>query len=513
MRKRMGRLAALGIAAMLILGGCAKEEAPVIVETPEETVEEIEEVEEITEEEVVEEKIPLSVNITTNNKTYYFEDSEDAYLYLQYCDVAVEGDGYENLKRNLEKWSMERSEGLRSLYTSFEESAALDSAGEEAFYGYSLYQTLSTARVDEAVVCLLDDTYQYTGGAHGMSYREGVTFDAQSGKQLTLRDILTDYDNFSAEAAERIIYELKETHGEELFDDYITTVEEIWQEETEPEWYLDATGIVIVLQEYTVGPYTLGTPEIHLPYAEFEPYIKEAYLPVSTDGVAAFSANEEVFLQLPATGEEMPMMLSSEWENDMVSTSLWLGSQEMPLREHVVITNAYLLRRGEEVYCMIEVDMASDDYETTIYRLTDGVIEKVSQIGAAIDGGNINSDSVVMESWVYLLGTYGGVKTYQFDENGEFGTEDTEYVLHRNEFVLTTTTSIPVTLDGAESTLPAGSHIVINATDNETYVKFTIQETGQTGIMEVKRNETDYYNVTIGGMNENDCFEILPYAG
>lgn len=200
-------------------------------------------------------------------------------------------------------------------------------------------------------------------------------------------------------------------------------------------------------------------------------------------------------------------------ENDAVYTSLWLGNQEMPLRDHMVITDAYILRRGEEVYCMVEVDMASDDYETTIYRLTDGVIEKTAQIGAAIDQGNINSDSIVMESWVYLLGTYGGVKTYRFDENGEFGTEDTEYVLHRNEIVLTTTTSLPVTLDDAESTLPAGSHIVINATDNETYVKFTIRETGQTGVMEVNREEIDYYNVTINGMNENDCFEFLPYAG
>lgn len=511
MKKRMSRLAAIGMMTMLILGGCAREEVPAIVEEPEEIAEEVKEIEEPEEE--LEETVPLSVHITTNNKSYYLENSEEAYFYLQYCDASVEGDGYEDLKRNLENWSMERSEGLRSLYTTFEESVTEDFSGEEAFYGYSLYQTLSTARVDEAVVCLLDDTYQYTGGAHGMSYREGITFDAHNGKRLTLRDILTDYDNFSAEATERIIYELKDIHGEELFDDYITTVEALWQEDTEPQWYLDATGIVIVLQEYTVGPYALGRPEIHLPYAEFEPYIKDAYLPVNTDGVAAFSVNEEVFLQLPATGEEMLMMLSCEWENDRSNTSLWLGSQEMPLREYVAITNSYLLRRGEEVYCLIEVDVASDDYETTVYRLTDGVIEKVAQVGAAIDKGNVNSESIVMESWVDLLGTYGGIKTYRFDENGEFGTEDEEYILHRNDFVLTTTQNISVTLDDTESILPVGSHIIINATDGETYVKFTIQETGQIGVMKVSREETDYYNVTIDGMNENECFESLPYAG
>ena len=70
-----------------------------------------------------------------------------------------------------------------------------------------------------------------------------------------------------------------------------------------------------------------------------------------------------------------------------------------------------------------------------------------------------------------------------------------------------------MTLEDAESTLPAGSHIVLTATDGETYVKFTIQETGQTGVLNVERNETDYYKLTIDGMSEYECFEDLPYAG
>ena len=99
------------------------------------------------------------------------------------------------------------------------------------------------------------------------------------------------------------------------------------------------------------------------------------------------------------------------------------------------------------------------------------------------------------------------------DENGEFVTEDAEYLLSGNTFVLTTKVELPVLLEGKESILPAGSHIILDATDNETYVKFTIQETGQNGMMMVERNEGDYYQITISGMNENDCFEILPYAG
>jgi hypothetical protein len=157
--------------------------------------------------------------------------------------------------------------------------------------------------------------------------------------------------------------------------------------------------------------------------------------------------------------------------------------------------------------------MASDDYVTYIYRLTNGVIEKTEEIYGAIDAGNINVHEVKMEFWVNILGTYGGTKNYHFDEDGNFVTEDTEYILRRNDYALTTTVELPVSINDVESMLPVGSHIIINATDGETYVKFTIQETGETGILNVVRDKEEYYKISIDGKAEYECFEMLPYAG
>lgn len=196
-----------------------------------------------------------------------------------------------------------------------------------------------------------------------------------------------------------------------------------------------------------------------------------------------------------------------------MSNSLWLDQQELPLNEYLAIEDSYIVRIGDNTYCMIEADMASDDYVTYIFCLTDGVIEKVAEVQAAVDSGNIGIHEIRMESWVYLLGTYGGVKNYHFDEEGNFITEDTEYIFERNEYALTTLVDLPITLEEGESVLPAGSHIILNGTDDETYVKFTIQETGQTGVLKVQRGEEDYRNISINGMNENECFEDLPYAG
>ena len=512
MKKRLQTLVMLGFIAMLGINGCTKEqEAPVVEETPEIIVEEVKIPEEVVEE-VEEEKIPLTIHVDTKSKRYYFENGEEANLYLQYCDVTVEGDAYENLKRNIENWSMERSEQLRSLYNSFGEVASSEEESEY-FFGYSLYQTVSTARADGAVVSLLEDDYQYEGGAHGSSYREGINFDSATGKRLTLADLFYDYAAFAGEAKERVVYELREKYGEELSEDYVTTVDNLWKDGAEPQWYLDASGIVIVLQEYSVGPYAMGMPEICLPYAEFAPYIKVEYLPQNTAGVASFQANQEIFLNLPGIEEEVSMMLVCEVQEDAVINSLWLGQNELPMDDYLALGDAYLLKNGDDIYCMIEADMASDDYVTYIYRLTNGVIEKVEEIYGAIDAGNMNAHEVTMESWINILGTYGGAKNYHFDEEGNFVTEDTEYIFRRNDYALTTTVELPVSINDVESTLPAGSHIILNATDGETYVKFTIQETGEIGILKVVRDKDEYYKISIDGKDESECFEMLPYAG
>ena len=511
MKRKIKSLGVLGLALMLCMMGCQKEqEQPVVEETPEIIVEEVTESEEVTDETA--EVLPPSIHVDTYNKTYYFEDGENAYLYLRYCDVIVDGDEYGKLKRNVENWSMERSEGLRSLYTTFEESADAVTEGGGEFYGYSLYQTVTVARADEAIVSLMDDTLQSVDRDDVLFFRDGINFDAVSGKRLKLSDLFYDYAAFTEDAKERIVYELRETYGEELFEHYITVIEENWQDAAEPEWYMDASSIVIVLQENTVGPQTMGTPEIHLPYAEFAPYMKEEYFPGAWKGVASFKQNQEIFLTLSGIEEEVPMMLVSEFQDDEMYHSLWLGQNELPLESYLMLEDAFIVRTDQDVYCLLEADMGSDDYVTYIYRVTNGVLEKEGEVFAAIDSGNINPHAIKMESWVFVLGTYGGVKNYHFDENGHFITEDTEYLLEKNEFVLTTTVDLPVMIEEAESILPAGSLIILNATDGETYVKFTIQETGQKGTLEIQKEAGNYY-YSINGMNESDCFEILPYAG
>ncbi len=528
MKKRNLRpLFMLGMLVLLLLSGCVEEkktEDTVTDDTqnnPTETVlpEKKEEPQETVQKPEVGEQ-PLLVSTELKKKIYYMENGK-AYLNLQYCDVSVEGTGYENLKRNLEKWSLERSEQFRNVDPALEEQAKKEDT--DSFYGYSEYQTVDSKRIDEQVVSLLEtcsydlgdammDSFYYMNGTTGFYEVQGINFDTQTGKQLALADVLTDYDNFLSEVRVRAREVLSENDEEGLFKDYEERLDAMWTEK-EPVWYMDGTGIVIVLQPGSIGYLDIGFPQIHMSYTEFGHYIKQTYLPESgKDQVASFDENQELLLNLSGVEQPVSLKLIGEVNEDEKNYTLQLGDQKTSIAEYVRLMEAYLVKKNGEIYCMIQIDLASDDYNTFIFRLTEGKLEKIQEIYAAIDTGNINTEQIKMNETIYFLGTYGGEKVYYFNEEGEFVTDDQEYLLSRNDFVLTTMVELPVILEGNENILPSGSHIILNATDGETYVAFTIQETGQKGKISVSRSEDEFY-LTIHGMSEYDCFETLPYAG
>ena len=510
MKKRMKKLIILGLAMMFALTGCMGKTTDTVVDAPEATIE-VEEVVVMTEEPV--EEVPLQVQTTKREKIYFSEETGKNYMYLQYCDVTVEGSGREDLKRTVENWSMEAGAGMRTRVDAYKEAAEEELKNNEDFYGYSFYQNVTIARADENIISFLVDTSQYTDGEDDQILSEGKNFDVKTGRVLTLEDVIVDYENFTVEATDQMIRKLGEVYGDRLFENYEESIKNMWAQEAEPQWYADAAGLVIMLPESFSEVMESNCPKMHLNYDGFEYYIREEYAPTATDGVAKLDKNEETLVMLPGKEEPVALALRYEWQGDFPKTTLCLGGQQQNIGDFATVESAYFIRSGKEVYCMVAVDMASDDFVTTIYRLTEGVIQEVDQIGANIDQGNISADAVTMESWVYLLGTYNGVKHYRFDKDHGFTSEDKEFLLERNNYELTTMVDLPITMEGKEATLPAGSKIVLTATDGESYVKFTIPGTGQNGTLQVSRGEEEFYELYINGISEYECFEQLPYAG
>lgn len=140
--------------------------------------------------------------------------------------------------------------------------------------GYGLGDIYSSKRVDQAVISIVDDTYEYAGGAHPNTTRTAQNFDTQSGNLLTLKDVLTDEEKGREFINEYLLKKMKESEDKVgFFEDYENYVKDILTDQT---WYFSDEGFVVISNVYIVSPYAAGIQEYVIPYSEF-PYLAEKY--------------------------------------------------------------------------------------------------------------------------------------------------------------------------------------------------------------------------------------------
>lgn len=111
----------------------------------------------------------------------------------------------------------------------------------------------------DGLLSILEQTYAYTGGAHGISFREGLTFRLSDGKLLTLDEVLRANPDFRSIVDPSIAKQLQQTEG--YFGGFKTIG-------NNPDFYLKNDGVVIFFQLYDYLPYVFGFPEFYFSFSE-----------------------------------------------------------------------------------------------------------------------------------------------------------------------------------------------------------------------------------------------------
>ena len=176
-------------------------------------------------------------------------------------------------------------------------------------------------------------------------------------------------------------------------------------------------------------------------------------------------------------------------------------------------------------------DMGSDDYVTCAWRAdtleligftgetrrgADGSARTVYADGKAV----FSFGQLYLEGWNYQLGTYAAIRAYGYSD-GVISPEDaswkefTGWSYPDNRSWLTAAKDLPVTwTDGSETTLPAGTQILLRGSDGDR--AFFVTEDDRRGSIVLEyRTDGDGYSSgwTIDGVPEGDYFRSLPYAG
>lgn len=105
--------------------------------------------------------------------------------------------------------------------------------------------------------------YRYTGGAHGSTQAIPFNFDLERGQFISLRDLFQPDTNYLEQLSVATRTELAMLHPE--WDQQWLAEGTAEREESFSAFALSQDLITIFFQQYQVGPYVIGMPEVTIP--------------------------------------------------------------------------------------------------------------------------------------------------------------------------------------------------------------------------------------------------------
>lgn len=191
---------------------------------------------------------------------------------LEWLQVNAEFPGAEAINQYLEECQNENYEyELRSVEW-MHEMTEEELGGYYLKYSYDSYVD-KIHYFDGKYVSFCQYEYDYTGGAHGMPYLIGFTFDLETGERLMLSDIISNTEDELKDIVTQFFVKMMEEHPEVGYwddsEEYIRGITDM-----DALFYLTEEGITFYVGPYAISSYAAGFQEVTIPYHEFDIKIK-----------------------------------------------------------------------------------------------------------------------------------------------------------------------------------------------------------------------------------------------
>ncbi len=520
MRKKYLALVLVLALAFAFLAGCGKKEDTSAGDTAteeqvEETTEGEEEASSTTEEEAPKEEIQLCIG-----NYYYGSDhgsSYDSYMYFDGSSSTIEmkeNAGYKALGDAIKSFSDELLESFKKECDNLAESAKEYYDPDDSNTSISSnYNTITPARVDSHVVSLSIENSSYGGGAHGYYSVVGATFDSETGKELALKDLGIDTD----ELEEYIVNFIKKSdYKDAVFDEYRTTIHDDLNGDFQT-WYLTGDKLMIIFNPYEITPYAAGQVAVAVPLADLK-NIDSKYMPVGKELYQATGSTE-----FDIDGHKVGLEINYNDDGYSMTGSMIVNGKKIckVLDGDYFYSYKVIHYRNEngDDYIIVTVTGDNDYSITELYKVDD---EKVV-LADTMNGSsfkNINEHSFAAVDRVDVLGTYSCDRRYAI-ANDKFEPVDEMYVIedsdpkYKEYRKITVLKDIKVRIgeedNFTDSTLKKGTNLYITYTDGKSIVGFETEE-GEKGNFDITK-EKDGYGIKIDGIDQNEVFDNLPYAG
>lgn len=123
----------------------------------------------------------------------------------------------------------------------------------------------------DAVVCLMAETYSYTGGAHPNSEIRYLNFDKQSGEILEIKDVIREVGPVRNMALEILKSSLGISNQEDIIEHgFLISDEEFVLPEN---FAITHHGLEFLANPYEIAPYAMGPQKIVIPFEAIREYL------------------------------------------------------------------------------------------------------------------------------------------------------------------------------------------------------------------------------------------------
>ena len=234
----------------------------------------------------------------------------------------------------------------------------------------------------------------------------------------------------------------------------------------------------------------------------------------------------ELTVDTPAEfgGQEFTLKTEQAYPDDdeIIAVTAVYGDQELKLDESLYVNGVYEVSLDGQEYVMTETTTFDDYGMIYLVKLDESGVTLVStQDGHLREVPADPTEGFEIESKVDVLGTYGGIRTY-FIQDDKLTATDSMYQFLGDPSgelpELTVKESVNCRLEGGNTTLKAGDVIIPQAysPDDGTFYFELPDGTAGNLLVDLSPDGSEgqmTYSGTIGGVDENELFENLPYAG
>lgn len=468
----------------------------------------------------------LDIGIYTEYKYEYDYDYQTT-LYEGEHDFVLLGKEdkkkYPELEKTLKKFNADNLNNFEITSAEYTGTAKeMVSYGSGFFGPYSSNTSISVMRADDTVLSLLVNYSDYMGGAHGMYGHSGENFDPKTGKSLSLEDVCSDIERLG-----EIVYEkLMTEYSDEYFFDVESVIEESVNEKSFA-WTINNYGVNIYFQPYEIAAYAAGSFNILVSFDEYGEIFNSKYTKTADTYIMELGLYGTTFDLDKTDGvtDSIDYYLNRGEYDEYTGITFEINDKTFSFEDlYFFEADVYLAHMGDGVdKNYLIVNLVEEEGWDTIWICTidSSGIEVVDELegngfwwdnsGRYCKNSPLDPYSIKLGKRVDCLSTMEAVREYYLDtDSNMLVPKTTDYSLDVSH-KLTSLIDLEVTILSEEKkeVIPAGTKFAFLATDDHSYVDFTLPD-GRECRVTIDLSSWPYL---VNGMDENQCFEGMLYAG